>query len=396
MKKLLGAVCVLLALCAVMLPAFAQEAEETALSYDELMAWVAPYLARAQAQPPLNAPVGEEALSADGYAYIYDFATLYFDKPTLDENTKLNAIVVLSETEQLPRGVNIDASFDQLIKAFYCENDALYGTHDFAYLYLSDTMPMGAMWAWVQRAGQQPQAVQYAVHEQVESQGEGYTDSGLLYTIQANTVVAMRAYGLNKHIDESAVRENLSRVEAVSRDQSYMMYKKSLDGGDVTAFEREDLIFSGMDFLSLTPDNCYQVLGEPLEDVWMEDGESGFLRALTYEYADFTFTFDLNKQNGRLMFVDIFGQGLEGPRGTRLGESFSDILQRFMHSQSPYDGSMTEVLYGNTDSNDYGVAEYQDGGFSTLRYVTGEGMDEPVTLYLSFEMDELTEIMIYY
>ena len=45
-------------------------------------------LRESAAREPLNAPVGEESRTEDGYAFIYDFATLYYDKPVLDENQR--------------------------------------------------------------------------------------------------------------------------------------------------------------------------------------------------------------------------------------------------------------------------------------------------------------------
>lgn len=396
MKKAIWAVCLgLIILMAVLNPSFAKAEEEDALTYDELMAWVAPYVERAKATEPLNAPITADALSEDGYAFIYDFATLYFDKNTLDDTAKLNAIVVVSESEALPRNINVESSVAKLLGAFYNENEDLLGSDDFAYLYLSDTMPMGAMWAWVQRAGQRIAAVQYAVHEQLSTGGDGYTDCGLLYTIQSDMVVAMRAYGLSAVISEAEVLNNVIQIEQVAQDRSYFMYKKSMTGEDVEPFERDDLMFSGIDFLSVTPEECIAILGESMDDVWMDDGEHGFLRTLTYENATLTFSFDANKQNGRLLVADIRAAGLEGPRGTSVGESFSDVMQRFMHSQVPYEGGTTELLYGQMDGEQYGMAEYEDGGMATLRYVTPGTDGAPVTLQMLFEQDTLQEIIVY-
>lgn len=396
MKKFLLAACLILVLVTAMaLPAMA-ESEKEALSYEELMSFVNPYIDRAKASTPLNAPIDETALGEDGYTYIYDFATMYFDKPTLDEDTKLNAMVIYSEEEAILRDVGVDSGFEKLLAAFYSENNELSGSRDFAYLYVSDTMPMGAMWARVQRAGQSPMTVQYAIHEQLPSGGDGYTDCGLIYTIQANTIVAVRAYGLSNVIDEAQVNENLRGIDALAKDTSYFMHKRSATGNDVEAFTRDDLSFAGLDFLSVTPEECLALLGEAMEDVWMEDDDAGFFRNINYEDSAFTFVYDSEKQNPQLIFLEIFAYGIEGPRGIAIGETLSDVMQRFMHSQVPYDGGTLEVLYGAEGEAQYATAEYWEGGECVLRYLTDVGMDAPVTLQMYFDTDGLNRIMLYH
>jgi hypothetical protein len=398
MKKRFFALCLMILMLASSLapmPALSEDPYTGALSYEELIEWAERYTERAKTQAPLNAPVGTESLTEDGYAHIYSFATLYFDKPVLDDDTHLNAIAVYSELETLPRGLCIDAGFNELIHAFYSENDHLYGTHDFAYLYVSDTMPMGAMWGWVERSGQRPQTVQYAIHEQVSNAGDGYTDCGLIYTIQSDTIVAMRAYGLNQLITEDKVTDILSQVKRIALERDYYMYPKSLKGDDVNPLEREDLSVSGLDFISAVPGDCEAIFGHPLEDVWLEDDDTGYLRMLTYDGATFTFTMNADRQSGTLLLADITNPGIEGPRGVAVGESFYEIYQRFMHSQGSYDGTSTEWLYGEPGTTDFGTAEYGDDGRIVLRYSVDAGFTLPVTLQLVFEMDELINMMLY-
>ena len=80
MKKcvaLLLALIMTLSLC----PALGESAAE-ALDYEELTAWVQGYKDRALASgAPLNDPTEEAAHTEDGYAFIYDFATLDVDRP---------------------------------------------------------------------------------------------------------------------------------------------------------------------------------------------------------------------------------------------------------------------------------------------------------------------------
>ena len=76
---------VLLLMC----PALALADDSGVLAEGELNDWIVGVLRKSAAREPLNAPVGEESRTEDGYAFIYDFATLYYDKPELDENSVL-------------------------------------------------------------------------------------------------------------------------------------------------------------------------------------------------------------------------------------------------------------------------------------------------------------------
>ncbi|MEG0901734.1 MAG: hypothetical protein RSG96_06415, partial [Clostridia bacterium] len=60
-----------------LLPALAFADDAGVLSENELNRWVTQVLHDSAEEQPLNAPVGEEALTEDGYAFLYSFATLY-------------------------------------------------------------------------------------------------------------------------------------------------------------------------------------------------------------------------------------------------------------------------------------------------------------------------------
>ena len=61
------------------------ESDADALDYDELMDWAAGLQGRGRWPPgaPLNDPTEEAAYTEDGYAFVYDFATLYMDRPEM-------------------------------------------------------------------------------------------------------------------------------------------------------------------------------------------------------------------------------------------------------------------------------------------------------------------------
>lgn len=371
------------------------ESNADALDYDELMNWAEGFKTRALAAgAPLNDPTEEAAYTEDGYAFVYDFATLYMDRPEMTADSVLQAVVVYSPEEQGPRGTGVDQLSSEVLNAFYNENNDLQGDSSFAALYVSDTMPAGALWGWVQRDGQRIETIQYAVHEQLSSGGDGYTDCGLVYTLSDNLVAAIRAYGLNETISADEVRSNLDAVQEVSEKTEYAQVPTSINGSELEMFDRDDLIFSGLDFLSLTPEEAEARLGAAQEDDWMED-EGAFLRSMEFASCTMTFSYDAQKQNPTLEMLSIDMDGLEGPRCVRIGDTLSSVISRFRNGEGDYDGVSREVLYGDGENAPYGLAEYGDDATAGLWYAAKLEDGRTVVLSMSFEQMYLSDITLY-
>ena len=371
------------------------ESDADALDYDELMDWAEGFKTRALAAgAPLNDPTEEAAYTEDGYAFVYDFATLYMDRPEMTADSVLQAVVVYSPEEQGPRGTGVDQLSSEVLNAFYNENNDLQGDSSFAALYVSDTMPAGALWGWVQRDGQRIETIQYAVHEQLSSGGDGYTDCGLVYTLSDNLVAAIRAYGLNETISADEVRSNLDAVQEVSEKTEYAQVPMSINGSELEMFDRDDLIFSGLDFLSLTPEEAEARLGAAQEDDWMED-EGAYLRSMEFASCTMTFSYDAQKQNPTLEMLSIDMDGLEGPRCVRIGDTLSSVISRFRNGEGDYDGVSREVLYGDGENAPYGLAEYGDDATAGLWYATKLEDGRTVVLSMSFEQMYLSDITLY-
>ena len=82
-------ICLLLSallLCAWVIPAMGADNGADPLTWAEVVAWARSLEMQGRAAKPLNDPHDEAALSEDGYAYVYDFGTLYFDSPELTED----------------------------------------------------------------------------------------------------------------------------------------------------------------------------------------------------------------------------------------------------------------------------------------------------------------------
>ena len=395
-KRLISLLCALMMLALCLPAAVLAEADDDgeALTLAELEDWVESYKVRALAAQPLNDPTEAAAYSEDGYAFIYDFATLYMDRPEMTEDSVVRNLVITSPDEIAPRDTTVDMQSSAILSSFYNENPSLAGDRGFAALYISSMMPTGAQWAWVQRDGQRIMTIQYAVQDQAATGGDGYTDCGLIYTFQDDTVVAIRAYGMDTRISAEAVLENVAAVQQVMDISTYVHVPTSIVGTDLEAFQRDDLLFAGLDFLTLTPESAIESLGECLQDTWMEDDTGEHVRTMEFDGCEISFIYDASKQNPVPDVLSINQDGMEGPRYVRVGDTFSSVLTRFRHSEGEYDGVSTEVLYGTEGAGSWGVAEYGSDGTYTLRYSFPSDKGQ-VGLYMYFIGLDLVEILLY-
>ncbi len=390
MKKML---CVLLALLLCPMLALAEESVAEPLSYQELVSWAEGYLARAKESTPLNDPAN--ALTPDGYEFVYDFATLYADTPDMSNDTALNAVVLTIDMENGPRSVNVDNAMSVVLDAYYNENAMLEGTKEAAVLYTMDLMPASAAWGQVLRDGQRVQTIQYGVHEQLATGGEGYTDAGVIYTMLENRVTAVRVYGLNSRITLQQVNDLMYDMSNLAKETAYAQVPFSYNGLELTDFALEDLIVSGLDFLALTPETAAQVLGQPDSDTWMEDGENGYTRMQVYDGFEVTYTYDKNKENCQVYMLLITKDGLEGPRGVRCGDTFASVYNRFRNGMGEYGDDGVEMLYGENGVGSYGKATYGTDASARLRYAFELSDGRDVVLQMDFTVMELSEIILF-
>lgn len=391
MKRLF---CLMLALALLpILPALAEESTAGSLELEELKEWAASYKERAMATQPLNDPTAEDALSEDGYAFIYEFATLYMDRPEMTEDSVLKNLVITDPAEVGPRSTAVDMFTDEVLAAFYSENPTLDGSRSFAVLYISDSLPQEGVWAWVQRDGQRVMSIQYAIHQQRATGGEGYTDTGLIYTIQSDLVSAIRAYGLDEYSTLEEVQDNLAAVRQVMAETGYTRVPVSYIGTDLEAFGESDLAFSGVDFLAMTPEDAEDVLGDCLEDHWMEDDNGEYIRMMEFVGCDVTFIYDAGKQTPHVDSMAITMDSMEGPRCVRIGDTFASVLNRFRYGEGQYE-DLHETLYGDPETTTYGVAEYGADASVTLTY-SFETNAQQVALHMDFVSMELNEILLY-
>ena len=129
-------------------PLYAFADDSGVLAEGELNEWVVKVLRDSAAGQPINAPVGEESHTEDGYAFIYDFATLYYDKPVLDQDSVLLAVSVTDEAYPGPRGIKLGDAQSVLIDTYGWQNPTLVGDGIFAAFYRLNSLPQSAYWSW--------------------------------------------------------------------------------------------------------------------------------------------------------------------------------------------------------------------------------------------------------
>jgi hypothetical protein len=388
------ALILILALMSMPIAGMASDTDVGGLTMEEISGWASKMLDLARKSKPLSSgPQAKE--TEDGYEVVYDFATLYLDTPELNDNSVCNAITVTAEDVECPRGIGVSDTQQVLLEAYADENPTLLGSEDFAVLYLSDSLPEEALWGWIQRDGQQVQAVQYAVHECFSE--DKYTDCGLLYSLNDGYITAIRAYGLSVSISQAKVEETIAGVMAIQQDQTYFNYPQSSIGTDLTPFEREDLIFPGLDFLSLTPEAAVDSLGTFDTESWVQDDNGEWMRIIQWSMAEITFAYSSDKVFKRVDTLYVSQRGFEGPRGVQVGDSFSSVLMRFRHSEGEFNGVTTEVLYGDGQTPPFGLAEYEETT-ATLHYacpIEAGGDIKSVTLHMIFVDTILSELFLY-
>ena len=389
MKKML---CVLLAVLLCPVFALAEDSAGGMLTSQELMDWAKDCIDRAWNMEPANIPA--ESLTIDGYEYVYEFATLYADTPVLSEDTVISTILITSDMEDGPRGVGIADGLQDVLAAYYSENPTLLGNRENAVLYAMDALPASAAWGQVLRDGQRVQTVQYAVHDQLAAGGEGYTDMGVIYTMAENRVSAVRVYGLNSRLSLEDVSGMMFTVLTDALENSYAMVPYSHNGAELTVFAEEDLTFSGIDLLTLTPDKAIEALGEPMSDQWVDNGDSGYIRKQVFQQCELTWLFNEERTQGSLYMLYISADGLEGPRAVRIGDTFSSVYSRFRNGEGVYQEDGTEQLYGENGVGSYGKAAYGTDASATLRYGFDAADGRKVCLHMEFTLMELAEIMV--
>lgn len=383
---------ILLSLCLLTwtVPVLAADDGADPLLFSDLSSLIDVVLAYAKTQEPILTPKDETDITEDGYAFQYNFGTLYMNHPRMDADASLLSFVINSEITA-SHDTYIGQPVSDLLASFYSENDQLMGDYEHAVLYVFDNLPDSASWAWVSRDGQRISNVQYSVHTRLED--GSYSDIGLLYNIESGTVDRIRLYGATNSISLENVMATLDLVEESAHEDYYSAVPSSYDGLTLLPFDEHDLVFSGIDFLHTTPDEAIRLFGEPIEDNTMEDSDGTSVRMMDFGTCEIFFRYDASRTKVQIASVTISSDAIEGPRSVRIGDEFSSVLCRFRFGEGEY-ADNRELLYGREGSDSYGLSEYGEDASAVLRYVTTTRYGTKVLMMGIFEQMQLEELLI--
>ena len=375
---------------------FSAMAQETVvLDETELSAWIDQALRDTVSLTPLNAPVDDNALTEDGYAFLYDFATLYYNQPQLSASSILQAVSLTDAGYACVRGIGIGSTQDELMEAFGAQNPYLLGDGTFAVLYQRDQMPSAAYWGWAQHDEQNVlTGMQCAMH--VRAGEDRYTDAGVRFGLENGIVTEIRVYGLYDYITAAEVQANLETVRTVENAMgAWALAEENAEGyvvsSSAAAFSAEDLAFSGVDFRTLTVEQLNVLLGGTvqIETITSENDQM--------TNAEWQGAYLSMGSSGNADVLSVTDSRLEGPRGIRTGNMLNDVLAAFAaDGEGRMYGSQT-LLYGDGLTAPCGVME-NDGTYTTVSYTAQMQRGAEwfnVTLMLTFSDDLLTEWMIY-
>lgn len=365
MKKLLALLLASLLLCACALGETADEyvgdpeAEENAfLTAEELDMYLTSLAGDALA-------LGVEKTETDpdsGVTTVFfaGGAELYIADEELAETSAVLGAQLNAMQEDL-RGIRLGDTLEDVLGVYPNDNPDLTGSRYDAALYVNDQRPEATV-GYLLREGQMVTEVTHLVFSFAE---EGVTRCGVTYTFQQDVVTGIRVFGLGGVTSEEEALEEIANVAQIQEYQEFTPFPASADGEALTPFEEADLVFFGLNFLSLTNESAEDALGVAPVDEWMED-EGGFLRIRQWDEISVIFQYDAQKNFVGVDTLTVMGDSVEGPRGVRVGDSMEGVMNRFHRGDiAPLESGF--ALYGDGVNAPYGVLAYGETT-ATLTY----------------------------
>lgn len=372
-----------LLLCAALSGSALAEQRPAPVSVEELNAWTEQLLQRALADK-LSVQQTEEGNTVSGNGYMLVLA----DNDVSADSVVLDAAITMQgiETKNLggPRQTALAQSAQEILAAFPNDNPSLSGSAEAAILYIDGQLPAPVTVGRVFRSGQTIQVIEHALYYTVD---QGVNRVGLTYTLDNGSVTAIRYFASGAMTAQEAQAE-LAEASALQEKDAYFAY----DTQSPKPFAREDLVFSGLDFMALTPDGATTVLGKPLNQQSIQDSNGEQIRTWQWDGAEAVFIFDAKDQFVRTERFTLTGDALPGPRGLRVGESLPQVLARFEHGKEiPTSSSM---LYGQDDGKGtYGKLEIANQEGTVYYAIPGEKTGT-VVLILRFLNNALANISV--
>lgn len=380
----------ILLFCLLASTAMAEGDTDAGLDIAEIRTWVQNVLDYRSKNLQVEPQIEESDI---GYQYNYGGIQLYYDSKD-SASQKLVGVRLSEALLTGPRGERLFDEQNSLLSLYPNDNPALIGDRDSAFLFLDNELPEMAYWGILGRDGQRINSVEYLAHVR---EGERYTALSLQFELEFGSLTSIAVFGLNESLEQAAVLENIAYVERVRELHSYYAYPSSTNGKELLPFGREDLLFSGIDFLSLTPEILIERFGSPDIDE-MSQVDTLHLRSLSWDALDVSFAVTPQGKTLYCYRFSIRDDIMEGPRGLRIADQFPSVYSRFRNEERELDENNNEVLYGNFGEAEFGVVSYYPNGIemsmqSQIQLDNGNIME--VVLTLSFEGSSLQEITLY-
>ena len=327
-----------------------------------------------------------------GYAFRFKDFVLYADRAELTDEAVLRAAVFDTPPEEdgtYPdlRGVTAGMSVQDVLSRYPLDNPSLSGTREEAGLCLSGSVPGTAFTGALYREGQNALSAVYTLYEMAPG---GISARSVTYTFSAGAVSMIRVTLVPDLLSVRAAQQAFGACADLMGLQEYSAYLPASDR-PAEPFGAEDLLFSGLDFLSLTPESAKAVLGAPKDETWAADGET-WLSTLSWQGLSVTFVCDGEKRPLYAAGLFLDEDLLEGPRGLMPGASLTDILARFYRDPAfgETDSPIADLYRLDTGS---GQLEQPARGLATVRY-TWSGGDGEVLLRLYTENGVLRNLAL--
>lgn len=266
------------------------------------------------------------------------------------------------------------STLQDILNAYPCANQELYGTYEEAVVIMTGSLPGSAMVGVAERMGQNVEKITYYAYETVDG---NTVRAEIGYYITENYLLSVEVAGGRVVEDGEA---ELARFALVQEEMDYRMYPVSEDGSVLDMFAREDLLFSGVDFLSLTAEDIADRFGDMVEDRYVQDTDGTYIRTCRWDGIELVLKYDADKMYEGVSTLYVSSSLLEGPRGACTGDTVTSLMLRFRHGEGEFNGSAT-VLYGADGVAPYGEVRYEDQG-AYLMYVT-QVPDGQVALYFN-------------
>lgn len=384
MKKLISLLLALLLIFSCQALAETVETEESPfLTYEELEIYLSSLAEQAMEDENLTILPGENGASEA----VFSGGSLFIADETLSATTAILGAFLSYEQED-PRGLRLNDTLEDLLAAYPNDNPRLTGSYYDAVLYMSGEMPEMTA-GYVLRDGQRVTSVTHCVYSW---QQDGVIVSGVEYHLSQGVIDSINVFGMMDRLEEAEAAEAIQDLGRSQEISEYFAYPQSVQGDALAPFQREDLSFSGVDFLDLTAESAIEAFGPVPVDEWTQDSNGEMLRLMQWNGLSLVLVYDSGKNFLRVDSLIINDDVMDGPRGVRPGDWLDSVIFRFQHLDLMVDND-TLLLYGDGTQPPYGLLTYSPDS-AELSYALSLEDGRTVLWHMTFQSGTLKEMSL--